>query len=200
MALPKTLDHKNFMSSQKPRNEIEGYQGSKLWIPASPGSCRNDRSEEQQGFTLIEIIVVIGMFILLAGLTGLMGLDGYRGYSFRSERDNVVSILQKVRAQAMNNTCSGGVCDGGEPHGVYFNGGQFTLFQGQTKDDAPSQNQVISSSYPISLSFNPSGNTSVVFKQLSGDVASPVTITISDNFGHTSDISINGEGRISWTN
>jgi hypothetical protein len=77
------------------------------------------------------------------------------------------------------------------------------LFQGNSLDDTPensSHDQIINASYPLNFSFNPIGTPSVVFKQLSGDVASAVTITISDNYHHTSVITINTEGRISWTN
>ncbi len=155
----------------------------------------------ESGFTLIEVLVVIGILIFLTGLTALMSLDSYRGYSFRSQRDNVISVLQKARGQAMNNVCLGSSsdCSGGRPHGVHFSSGQYIIFQGNSLADTAEddQDQKINADYP--LIFSPA-TPEVVFKQLSGDASSPLTITVSDDYGHNSEISINSEGRISWTN
>jgi Tfp pilus assembly protein FimT len=156
----------------------------------------------QTGFTLLEVLIVIGLLIFLTGLTALMSLDSYRGYSFRGQRDNVISVLQKARGQAMNNVCLGSTptCSGGRPHGVHFSTDEYIIFQGASLDDTPenaSHDQVISADYP--LIFTPAA-PEAVFKQLSGDATAPLNFTVSDEFGHSSDITINSEGRISWSN
>jgi len=156
----------------------------------------------QTGLTLLEVLIVIGILIFLTGLTALMSLDSYRGYSFRGQRDNVISVLQKARGQAMNNVCLGAPpsCSGGRPHGAHFSSEEYIIFQGASLDDTPenaSHDQVISADYQ--LTFNPA-TPEIVFKQLSGDATDPLNFTVSDEFGHSSDITINSEGRISWSN
>lgn len=150
------------------------------------------------GFTLIETVVVMSLLGMIGGFTAFMSMDGYRSFSFRSDRDTLVSLLVRARSQSMSNVCQGALCDGGVPHGVRVVSGEYTLFQGETyatRDVA--FDQVLPSSYTTTIAGSLS---EVVFRQLSGDVTVEGDIAISDEAGHTSTISINKEGRISWTN
>src|SRR3989344_9280246 len=64
---------------------------------------RLKRSLSLTGFTLTEILVVVGIFALLMSFSLVVSLDIYRGDSFRAEQDFVISILQKARSQSINN-------------------------------------------------------------------------------------------------
>src|ERR1044072_4262622 len=78
-------------------------------------------SIRNRGFTLIEILITIGLIGLIAALGLFISLNFYKNYSFRSERNVIVSILQKARSQSMDNIDE-------QRHGVHFfiNGGKLT--------------------------------------------------------------------------
>ena len=155
------------------------------------------------GFTLVELLVVIGLFAVIGSITLIESMSSFRGSSFRSERDMLVATLYKARSQAANNICLGSTCTDGKPHGVRFAGDHYTLFQGGSyaaRD--PALDETIAPRYAIS--FGPGSITDVVFQQLSGDATtSPPNvwnINLVDSAGKSSAIELNSEGRIRWTN
>ena len=159
----------------------------------------------EQGFTLIEIIVVMAMLAMIGSLTLIASLQSFYSSSFRDERDAIVTTLFKARAQAVNNICLGaaGACTDGRPHGVHFAAGVYTIFQGAsyaTRDTIA--DQTFTPSYSISLA--PGSFSDVVFEQLSGDATtSPMgvwTLNLQDSTSKTSTITLNSEGQIIWTN
>lgn len=161
------------------------------------------------GFTLIEVLIVIGIFALVAGIALFVSMDSFRGYGFRSERDALVGILQKARSQAISNVCLG-ACGGndGEKHGVHFDlaGKKYVIFQttaNYTTGRDASADQVV----PINndaVSFTPSPPPDIIFNQLTGEASdqtaapcAPANCTIILTQGlSTAAIQINGEGRI----
>ncbi len=150
-----------------------------------------------QGFTLLEVLIVMAIFIMVAGFGLFVSLDTFRGYSFRSERDVVVSVLNKARSQSINNMCFGTACTDGKPHGVYFGAaGKYTIFQGAsyaTRDTA--LDEVVNASYK---GATVTGTTEVVFAPLSAVVASPATITVTAD-SHSSVVTVGTEGQVVWT-
>ena len=157
-------------------------------------------SRLDKGLTLIEILIMIGIISIVSLSILWIGPDSYRSYLFRNERDTIVSILQKARSQAISNICKGSGCTNGKPHGVHFENNKYIIFQGSdyaTRD--LDQDEEIDSNYH--LDFSGSTITDVVFAELSGDVLVAGDIKLSDSAsGRTSDININNEGRIAWTN
>jgi prepilin-type N-terminal cleavage/methylation domain-containing protein len=157
-------------------------------------------TDRQAGFTMIEVLLVMALIALVGAFALFVSLDTYRSSSFRSDRNLLVAALQRARAQAMNNICfdDGGAtftCADGKPHGVKILSNQIVVFQGSTytgRDvavDAPFKTNVTTVS----------GASEVVFSQLSG-TSTVSTITLTDQSGHSSAISINSEGKIAWTN
>lgn len=147
-----------------------------------------------KGFTLIEVLTVLGLFTLLAGLGLFASMDLYRGSSFHSERDLLVALLQHARAQAVNNICRG-MCTDGVAHGVKIGSGNYIVFQGSSyaSRDA-TQDQTFATS-PLVTS---SGDTEVVFAQLTG-VAMPPAVIVLRIGGQVSTTTIEPNGRIWWT-
>ena len=138
------------------------------------------------GFTLIEILITLSIIVVLAGLGLFLGFDVYRGYAFRYERNVAVSILQKARSEAMNNINQ-------LPHGVRIEDSSYIVFQGSTFDSTTSTNIRI----PISKSVAVGGTNEIIFDELSGDVTTPGTITLTNGV-RTTNITINNVGRIDW--
>ena len=145
-----------------------------------PRTCTN------KGFTLIEILITLGIFVILASLGLYVSLDSYRSYTFSSERDALVSLLLKARNQSMNNIDE-------LPHGVHIGSQSFTLFEGVTYSVSNPKNNIIARNAAISVN----GLTDVNFSQLSGDPSLIGSITLSYG-ARTAIISIENEGRINW--
>jgi Tfp pilus assembly protein FimT len=149
------------------------------------------------GFTMIELLVVMTLVIFVASLTLYFSLDMYRGYAFRNERNLVVSILQKARMEALSNVGYSTLTNNGSSHGVRFEADEFVVFEGPTYTASCSP-----SSTNLCISANTgvthSGANEITFNQLDG-TSSGGSVTLS-NGTHTSVITVNSEGQISWTN
>src|SRR5690242_12740236 len=65
------------------------------------------------GFTLIEMLVAMAVLAVVIKLGLFLSLDFYKGTSYRSEKDVIISVLQKARSQSMNNIDQ-------VQHGVHF--------------------------------------------------------------------------------
>lgn len=145
-----------------------------------------------RGFTLIEIIVVVAILGIIAALGLLMSFESFRGASFRSERDTMVSALQKARSDAMANIKQ-------SPWGVHYDASAhtYTIFRGTSYASGASDNAVIDGNPGATVS--PSPLPDVVFTQLSGTTSGAFSATIAEN-GHTTNppVSVNYEGTIDW--
>lgn len=149
------------------------------------------RSRFQTGFTLIEVLVVIGIFLLLAGLSLGIGVDTVRRATVGSERTVLVQLLERARSRAMNNI-------GNAPHGVVVTSTSFVLFEGATYVPASPLNESSPRSDEISVT-GPTDPVTVVFDQLSGAVdAGEAGDIVLSNGAQTYTISLNTEGRIDW--
>lgn len=140
------------------------------------------------GFTLIEVIVVLGIFAILSTMGLLVSMDSYRSYSFRSEQTVVLSLLQKARNQSMANINQ-------KPHGVYIDqvGVQYTLFQGADYSHRDTAQDIV---FPGNASYVLGGVPEVDFTQLTGNPATAGNITIDDHIHPLVTISVNSEGQI----
>ncbi len=147
-----------------------------------------------RGFSMLEMLVVVGMFFLLAGFGLVVNMDAYRSTDFRSERDLFVALLQRARSQSMSNMCAGSVCEDGLPHGVHIEADRYVAFQGGVYNAADEENI----RYPVSPSISRQGGD-ITFTQLSGTTTATST-TLSDLTGKTSMITTNAAGQISWSN
>lgn len=147
-----------------------------------------------RGFTLVEMLIVIGLISMLGSVVLFIDLSSYRGDAFRAERTTLVTLLEQARADALNNV-------GEEEHGVAIfpsdEPGSYVLFDGPSYVAGSSTNRTFPTSYEVALDAG--SPTTIVFEQLSGDVLSPGVITLRDpNRNITTDITINHEGTIIW--
>jgi prepilin-type N-terminal cleavage/methylation domain-containing protein len=151
---------------------------------------------DRNGFTLIEMMVVIGMTIFILTLGLFLSLDAYRGYQFRSERSVLLSTLERARSLSMSNVFE-------TTHGVCFVEPNYIIFRGATCDASDPDNETIPSSPAISITGITTANP-VVFEQLTGRLVpqlSPVSNEYAITLIHGSRseiVSINNEGRMNW--
>lgn len=153
----------------------------------SPNTLHRSR-----GFTIIEILIAIGLLAIIFSFGLFISFDFYKSYSIHSERNIIVSILQKARSQALDNINQ-------QPHGVHFQdnfGLEYIIFEGPVYDALnPGNFSPIKSASNITIT-SPTLPFDVVFTQLSAN-SSDKTITISDGI-KSYDVSVNQEGRINW--
>lgn len=69
----------------------------------STGFRARSRALHSQGFTLVEVIVVI-LLIAVLGITVLPKLQGTSEYQLVSHRDQFISLLRTIQMRAMQNT------------------------------------------------------------------------------------------------
>lgn len=149
----------------------------------------------QRGFTLIEMLIVIGIILVIAGAPLFIDLTSYRADAFRAERAAIVTALQKARADALNNIDQ-------EPHGVAFfpadHPKSYVVFEGDTYAVSdPVKREVFDENYPVA--FGATSPDEVVFSQLDGSAGFSGDIAVVDSQrGITAAITVNHEGAISW--
>jgi Tfp pilus assembly protein PilE len=143
-----------------------------------------------KGFTLVEIVVALGILMMLFSVGLLMSMDAFRGYTFRSERETVVSILIRARSRSLANydASSWGVC---------YRAPQYVLFKGTTCATPATTDEVYDANPAVAADSNFAATfPTIAFTQVSGQSAGG-TISITEA-GRSSSIIINHEGTINW--
>lgn len=137
-----------------------------------------------RGFTLIEILLVLAIMSVLLGLGLFATVEGYKGSVSRSEREMVVSLLERARSRAMANVAQ-------SPWGLCYMAPNYLLFKGGAcVTDGSSETLAAGSGVEVI------GLDGVAFAQLSGTTTG-ANITIKQN-GRNEAITINHEGTIVW--
>ena len=154
------------------------------------------RNKRGKGFTLIEIVLVIALLSFLMSMGLFFDTHSYRRFSFTGEQSLLVSLLSRVRSEAMANV-------DGKAHGLCLTNDshEYILFEGDFYSAGNPKNISVSGNKDVSVSASPntflcSSGQGVVFSQLTGN-ALPVDIVLSQN-NRTSTTSINHEGTIIW--
>lgn len=185
-----------------------GHNPSGRETCTSPCNRISARGKSGAGFTLLEIMMVMAFVAIIGGFTLAVSMDSFRGYMFHSDRDLLVTALQRARSQAIGNVCLGALCSNGKPHGVAIrpadNPNAYVIFQTETATPtyaartADDKVQDIAIETNAGTTFTPA-SAEFVFTNLSGNVIAPGTITVAAS-GHSSTITVGTEGQIQWTN
>jgi len=143
--------------------------------------------KNNKGFSLIEIVVVLGIFILILAVGLVVNLSFFKSDIFSAERRTIVSSLEKARSRAMTNMYQ-------TPHGFCYIEPNYVIFRGDTCAPA-STNEIIGANAEIAEHASTILPT-VVFSQLTGTTTG-VTIHITNGI-READIIINNHGTINW--
>lgn len=151
------------------------------------------RKSRDAGFTAVEILVVLGIFVFIAVLGLFLSTTTLRNSSFSSDINIVASVLQRARGRATANINE-------YSHGVRLDASGYTIFQGPSSP-LTFASRVVSLDEPIQagagFSFLPTATIDIIFTQLSGESSFNGPIVITNGF-NTATISLNYEGQISW--
>lgn len=155
------------------------------------------------GFTLVEMLVVLGIIAVLTGL-GTINLIGAKRSADVSASVNVlIADLKSQQARAMSgDTESGAVID---DYGVYFSSGEYTLFRGSDfAGSDPGSHFVVEPSDGIVFSSIDLQNSQVVFEKGSGEFlnysSTENSTTLSDPAGNEKTVLINSYGVVTDVN
>lgn len=127
------------------------------------------RNSNQAGFTLIEIIVVIAVFVILftvstVALTGLIPKA-----NFVTSHQTILSDIKNQQLKAMVGDTNG--AGDGSAYGIYLETNQYTLFTGSAYNPSATDNILVELPPNLSISEITFPSSSLVFLQNSGEIS-----------------------------
>ena len=120
----------------------------------------------QKGFTLVELLAIVGVLVILAGL----GIPAFRNFERRSELDRTAESIANVLRLAQSKTVASEESD---QWGVYFStsSNQYILFRGDdysSRDPLYDEIKEFSQNIEIKEINTNTGTSQIVFERLTG--------------------------------
>src|SRR3989338_3035411 len=148
----------------------------------------------EAGFTLVEIIIAIGIMVLLASVI-VSGFLNFRKESLlNSSAELVVSSLLGARAKTLSS-------EGGYQYGVHLQNDRVVLFRGAlySAGDPNNVETVLPSAVEISAITLAGGGTDLVFARLTGATSQygSMTVRVKSDVARTRAVSITATGIVS---
>ena len=140
----------------------------------------------QKGFTILELMLVVGMLIVIFSLGFPIAFDFYKNYQLRAEGDKFISLLETTRNSSMINL-------GQLPHGIYRDNDNFITFEGSS---FATRNQSQDQNFPRAKTISVAGPNEIIFNSLSGQTDS--SAFVFNNGIKYFNVYVNQEGQINW--
>lgn len=140
----------------------------------------------QKGFTILELMLVVGMLIVIFSLGFPIAFDFYKNYQLRAEGDKFISLLETTRNSSMINLNQ-------LPHGIYRDNDNFIIFEGNS---FAARNQSQDQNFPRAKTISVAGPNEIIFNSLSGQADS--SAFVFNNGIKSFNIYVNQEGQINW--
>jgi prepilin-type N-terminal cleavage/methylation domain-containing protein len=122
---------------------------------------------DSSGFTLIEILVVLGLIAVLFGLSAINLSQPQTSASLDRTLNALLADIKSQQTLAMSGDNSGTASQ--QPHGIYLQADHFTLFAGSSYDSGDSHNFAENVASSVSLATNLPSNT-LLFAKGTGEV------------------------------
>jgi prepilin-type N-terminal cleavage/methylation domain-containing protein len=142
----------------------------------------------ERGFTLIEMLLSVGIIALLAGLS----LPVYQSFHTRNELDITTQSLTNALRRAQVYARSG---FGDSGWGVSVQSGAVTLFKGSTfvsRDTSYDEITIVSPTTSVS------GLSEVLFSKLSGAPSTTGSVTLTNTNNEARTVTLNAKGMVSY--
>ena len=139
---------------------------------------------KKNGFTLLELLLSVGLIGLLAGIAAPMYLSLQAENEVTISATTIGDVLRRgqIRAQAV---------DGDSAWGVELVSSTLTIFKG---NNFAARDQNFDEIYNLSATINLSGLNEVVFNKFSGWSSASGTVVITHQDGRIKNVSINELG------
>jgi prepilin-type N-terminal cleavage/methylation domain-containing protein len=134
-------------------------------------NLKNYTKKSKSGFTLIEVLVVIGISALILSAT----ITTFSSMGDMQSLDKDIEVAESYLIKAKNQTVN---ARSGIQYGVHFASSTITLFNGTVYSAGSSTNSVYSLSNKAEISsIGLSGQTRVYFERVTGEPSATGTIT-----------------------
>lgn len=141
--------------------------------------------KKQRGFTLVELIIVMGIILMLSGFATLNLVKQQETTSVNSSVDVLVSDMGSQQTKAMAGVK--GDLSNNTSFGIYFQSDRYVLFRGTTFSPTDSANFTVLLDENIVFSDIKFPNNTIVFRvrlgEVSGFTAGSNSITIQNISG-----------------
>jgi prepilin-type N-terminal cleavage/methylation domain-containing protein len=134
---------------------------------------REDKRVAQSGFTIIEMMVSIGILLVLFALATINLSRLPSATSQAASYDVLIGDFRNQQTKAMSGYNSDPAAAAGSAYGIHFGTTSYTLFKGLAYSEGDPTNFVINLDPGLSFAgstFPPAWNNSVVFSTGSGEV------------------------------
>ena len=152
------------------------------------------KKKKQNGFTLIELIIAMGIFAIITGLVTINLLGAQHTASIDSTVTTLIADIKQQQIKAMAGDTEGrGATD---QYGVHFDANKYVLFHG-------SYNAMDNANFVVNLegSLNFTGSGDIIFLKGSGENSGLNAIVIKDSLtNRQKTININNYGVITSAN
>lgn len=148
---------------------------------------------KKNAFTLIELIIVMGLFAVLASIATINLIRPQITTNLDVSFDQIVSDIKQQQLASM-------VSKKGDYHGIYFDNNSYTLFEGTTYNPTDSNNYKVNLDAGFTFSSINLNSNQIVFDRQNGEILNYLTgssLTISHTSGLEKNIEINNLGVVS---
>lgn len=122
----------------------------------------------QKGFTLLELVVVIGIITLISGIVTVNLIKFQRTASISAAITVLTADMKRQQLKAMSGATEGGTTS--DNYSIYFQSDRYTLFHGSTYNASDLSNYIVILEKNISFSTINLPDNTIVYSQLSGEV------------------------------
>jgi len=140
------------------------------FVPIFNKRSLNPFSVKMKGFTLLEILLVVGTLAILMALILPSGLDLYKRQQLDSHTQGIIQALRRAQLKAMS-------VESDSSFGVYLTNDNYTLFKGDSYVSDDIYNEVFDLPQIITIT----GLSEVVFSKFEGEPNSTGDIILTSN-------------------